>query len=371
MRPTVARVDLEAVRHNVGALASLTPAGTALMAVVKADAYGHGAVPVARAALEAGARWLGVALVEEALELRDAGIAAPILVLGPTPDEALDAALTRGVSLAVFTPDRIDAMARRARALGVEGRVHLKVDTGMGRVGATPEQAPALAEGVHRSPHLRLEGVFSHFATADEADLAFARRQLRTFLEVLRSVEARGIPPGIRHMANTAGILALPASHLDMVRAGIGIYGIYPSDEVARPVELRPALRWTTRIAFLKEVPAGTPLSYGRTHVTPGPRRIAVLPVGYADGYPRLLSNRGSVLVRGRRAPVVGRVCMDMTLADVTGVPGAREGDEVVLIGRQAGEEITADEVARLTGTIAYEVTCNVGRRVPREHVGG
>ncbi len=369
-RPTEARIDLSAAAHNVRALGSLTPVATAFMAVVKADAYGHGAVAVARAAREAGASWFGVALVEEALELRQAGLSEPILVLGPTDPAAARAAVAADVRLALFDPDLAQALDTAARDLGQTARVHLKIDTGMGRVGVRPDRLAEFVEGVAGLQGIEVEGAFTHLATADEADLGFAREQLGRFRECLPVLTDRGLRPRLVHAANTAGILALPESHLDLVRAGIGLYGIYPSDEVARPVRLEPVLTWATRIAFVKTVPGGTPLSYGRTYVTPGPRRIATLPVGYGDGYPRLLSNRGSVLVRGRRAPVKGRVCMDMTLVDVTHVPEADVGDEVVLLGRQAGEEIPADELARLTGTIPYEITCNVGKRVPRRLEG-
>lgn len=236
----------------------------------------------------------------------------------------------------------------------------------MGRVGVPPAEALAFARWLAGRPHLRLAGTFSHLATADEADLTFARSQLRVFREVLSALEGGGVDPGVRHVANTAATLALPDSHLDLVRTGIGIYGLYPSAEVSRTAPLEPAMSWVTEIAYLKEVPAGTPLSYGSTFVTDRPSRIATLPVGYGDGYPRRLSNRGRVLVRGVACPVVGRVCMDMTLADVSAVPGARPGDPVVLMGSQGTESVSADEIARLTGTISYEVTCNVGRRVPR-----
>ncbi len=370
MRPTHATVDLARVAHNVRSLRALTATPTLQMAVVKADAYGHGAVPVARSALAAGASWLGVALVEEGLELRRAAIAAPLLVLGAFAPEDVDPALSAGITLTVFDREQVLSLSDRARALGQTAPVHLKIDTGMGRLGIPAADALAFTEWLVRLPGISLGGVFSHFATADETDLSFARRQLETFLEILAALDARGIEVGIRHMANTAATMVLPESHLDLVRNGIGIYGLYPSREVARTAELRPALSLRTAIAFLKAVPAGTPLSYGCTFVTDTPSRIATLPVGYGDGYPRLLSNRGSVLVGGARAPLVGRVCMDMILADVSSLPGAAMGDPVVLIGEQGDQEITADELAELSGTINYEITCNVGRRVPRVYEG-
>lgn len=368
MRPTRAIVDLDRIRHNVRALRARTESGVRQMAVVKADGYGHGAVPVARAALEAGAEWLGVALVEEGVELRRAGIGAPTLVLGAAfPDEA-EEAVTHGLSITVCTREAAAALDGAAASAGTRARVHVKVDTGMGRVGLPPGDAVEYVTWLSGLPHLEVEGVLSHFAAADEPDLTFSRRQLKLFRGVLDALAARGLNPPLRHLANTAGTMVLPESHFDLVRNGIGIYGLYPSPEIERTVALAPAMSLVTRIALLKEVPAGSPLSYGRTFVTRRPSRVATLPVGYGDGYPRLLSNRGHVLVGGHRVPVVGRVCMDLILADVTGVPAVQEGDEAVLFGEQGEVTVSVDEIARLVGTINYEVTCNVGRRVPREY---
>ncbi len=364
---TRAVVDLAVVRHNARTLAARATHGARQMAVVKADGYGHGAAAVARAALDAGAAWLGVATVAEGAQLRDAGVAAPILVLGPVAPGDADTAVARDLAVTVFARDDLpEALDRRAAAHGRAARVHLKVDTGMGRVGVHPRDAPDLADRLRSLPNLDLEGVFTHFATADEEDLSFARRQLARFREVLAALAARGVRPALRHAANTAATLALPDSHLDLVRNGIGIYGLWPSPVLRGAADLRPALRWEVRVAQVKEVASGTPLSYGATHVTRGRRRIATLPVGYGDGYPRALSNRGEVVVAGRRAPIVGRVCMDMTLVDVTGAPRVRAGDEAVLIGSQGAAEVSADAIAAWTGTINYEVTCAIGRRVPR-----
>ncbi len=362
-------IDLALVRHNVHTLAGHTSHGTRQMAVVKADGYGHGAIPVARAALDAGATWLGVATVGEGARLRDAGITAPILVLGPVAPGDADSAVARDLAVTVFAQgDLPEALDRRAATHGRPARVHLKVDTGMGRVGVHPAEAPDLADRLRTLPNLDLEGVFTHFATADEQDLSFARIQLDRFRGVLAALEARGVRPTLRHAANTAATLALPDSHLDLVRNGIGIYGLWPSAVLRGAADLRPALRWEARVAQVKTVPPGTPLSYGATHVTRGRRRIATLPVGYGDGYPRLLSNRGEVVAAGRRVPIVGRVCMDMTLVDVSTVPELRAGDEAVLIGNQGGAGITADAIAAWTGTINYEVTCAIGGRVPRDY---
>ncbi|MDW7710548.1 MAG: alanine racemase [Deferrisomatales bacterium] len=370
MRPTRALVDLTAVARNVRALRGLTAAGVRQMAVVKADAYGHGAVPVARAALGAGAEWLGVALVEEGADLRRAGIEAPILLLGAAfPEEAADA-VGAGLTVAVCGRETALALDRAGAAQGRTAAVHVKVDTGMGRLGVPPAEAAAYTEWLSGLPHLRVEGLFSHFSAADEADLSFSRAQLEELLGVRQALAARGLRPPLCHIANTAAVMALPESHLDLVRTGIGIYGLHPSPETPRTADLEPALRLTTRVAHVKDVPAGTPLSYGRTFVARQPSRIATLPVGYGDGYPRLLSNRGQVLIGGRAVPIVGRVCMDLILADATSVPEARVGDEAVLIGPQGDASIGADELARLVGTIHYEITCNIGKRVPREYRG-
>jgi len=368
MRKTRAVVDLARIRHNLHALRSCVGNTVRQMAVVKADAYGHGAVPVARAALEAGAEWLAVATVAEGRELRGAGIAAPTLVLGPVTDKEAEAAVGHDLAVTVCTATGAQHLAQAGQARGTRARAHAKVDTGMGRLGVTAEQAVDFIVGLAETPGLWLEGVFSHFASADEADLTFARRQLQCFTEVLSALAQRGIHVPLRHMANTAATLLLPDSHLDLVRLGIGLYGLYPSAEVPRTVALQPALRWETRICHLKTVPAGTPLSYGATFRTASPSRIATLPVGYADGYPRLLSNRGRVLVNGQVAPVVGRVCMDMLLVDVTAIPGVDEDTPVTLLGQDGDQEIRAEALAALCDTINYEILCAIGKRVPRRY---
>ncbi|MBE0618187.1 MAG: alanine racemase, partial [Proteobacteria bacterium] len=284
MRPTCAQIDLSRIARNVHALRARAAQGVRQMAVVKADGYGHGALPVAQAALGAGATWLGVALVEEGAVLRRGGVTAPILVLGAAfPDEAEEAV---GLGLAVSVCGRETALAldRAAAALGRPAAVHVKVDTGMGRVGLAPEDTLAYMEWLGRLPGVRVEGIFSHFASADETDLGFSRRQLGVFRDLLGALAARGLTPPLRHLANTAATMALPESHFDLLRNGIGIYGLYPSPETERTVRLEPAMSLSTRIALLKDVPAGTPLSYGRTFVTRRPSRIATLPVGYGDG---------------------------------------------------------------------------------------
>jgi alanine racemase len=364
-RPTVAVVDLEAIRHNVRLL---RPDRAELMAVVKADAYGHGAVPVAQAALEAGATWLGVALVEEGVALREAGIRAPVLLLSEcAPGEERDA-LRAALTPTLYTEEGLARLAEAARDAGRPVAVHVKVDTGMHRVGLPPEAAPSFCAAV-REAGLGLEGLWTHFALADEPEDPFTAEQLKRFLEAAdRVATAVGRPPYL-HAANSAAVLAHPEAHLDLVRVGIAMYGLPPGPALAGRADLRPALTLRTRVAMVKRVAAGEGISYGLRYRLARESTIATLPVGYADGYSRLLSNRGEVLIRGRRYPVAGTVCMDQVMVDCGDDP-VEAGDEAVLIGRQGEEEVTAEQVAAWMGTISYEVLCGVSARVPREYVG-
>lgn len=365
LRPTVAVVDLEAVRHNVRAM---KPPDAELMAVVKADGYGHGAVPVARAALEAGATWLGVALVEEGLRLREAGVDAPVLLLTEPPPGSEAEALSHRLTPAVYTEDAVGRVAAAARRLGCRAPVHLKLDTGMHRVGADPAAAVPLARTVVEAG-LELEGVWTHFASADEPDDPSARRQLERFLEALGALERDGLRPRLRHAANSAATIALPESHLDLVRVGIAAYGISPGPALGGRVALRPAMSLRSRVALVKRVAAGERISYGLRYRLDRESTVATVPVGYADGYHRAVSGRAHVLIRGRRRPVAGTVTMDQITVDC-GDDRVERGDEVVLFGRQGEEEIRAEEVAAWAGTIGYEVVCAVSERVPREYVG-
>ncbi len=370
MRPTRAEIDLSAVAANVALACRLAGPQAQVMAVVKAEAYGHGAVPVARAALDAGATWLGVATPEEAVPLRATGITSRILVLGPIAPEQAELVAAQDLDQCVSDPSQAEVLDRAARAHGRVLALHLKVDTGMGRVGLPPREARQAGEKIRSLTCVRLVGLMTHFAEAEAEDPAFAREQLARFAEAARSLAAAGFPRPIRHAANSAGLLFLPEARLDLVRPGIMLYGCHPRGR-RRPPEplLQPALRFRTGITQIHDVARGESVSYGRTFVAQHHLRVATLPVGYADGCGRLLSNCGYVLVRGRRVSIVGRVCMDMTMIDVTGVPDARVGDEVVLIGRQDTEEISADEVAEIQGTISYEVLCRIGPRVPRVYL--
>lgn len=367
-RPTRLEIDAGAIAHNVRAIRAQLGGRTRVMAVVKANAYGHGAVTVARAALAAGASWCGVAALSEALELRLAGIGAPILVLGYTPAWLAAEAVANDIALTVYDLDLARAYGEIARALGSELRVHAKVDTGMGRLGVLPEDAPAFLGAVVATPGIQLEGAFTHFSCADTDD-DFTRAQLRQFEDAIRATgPAR---PVLLHAANSAGALAVRESHLDMVRLGIAMYGLNPFDPASGHGRragglLRPALAWKALVAQVKTLPDGAPVSYGATYRCVGERRLAVVPAGYADGLRRAPRHFGEVLVRGARAPIVGRVCMDQTMIDVTHIPGVTMGDEVVLIGAQGAERITAEDVGARVGTINYEVTSAILARVPR-----
>jgi len=372
-RETWAEVSLDAIAHNVRTIKATLRRSCRLMAVVKADGYGHGAVQVARAALEAGADWLGVAILDEALQLRASGIACPILVLGYTPPASVEAAVKHGIAVTVFAENELDAVIACAERLRQHADVHLKADTGMSRLGVTdPQAAVALARKAASSPWVRLQGVFTHFASADSPDETYARKQYRDFLAFIEYLERHGIRVPLKHCCNSAACLRFPDMHLDMVRVGIALYGLLPfSDPMPGLPKLLPAMSWKTKIAALKQVPAGQPVSYGCTYRPSRPSRIATIPAGYADGLSRKLSNRGSVMIRGRKAPIVGIVCMDQTMVDVDAIPGVRAGDEVLLFGRSGESVLPAHEVASLLGTIHYEIVCAVGKRVPRVYLRG
>jgi alanine racemase len=369
-RPAWVEIDLDAVRWNTRVLLDAV-APAALMAVVKADAYGHGDAPVARAALEAGATWLGVALVEEGVALREQGIDAPVLVLSEPPADAAAAVVAADLTPVVYTPAGLEHLAKAVAQAGRDTPlpVHLKVDTGMHRVGCAPGDVPGLADAISAHGELTLAGTCTHLAVADEPEDPYTGEQLARFDAVLADLEARGLAPGIRHAANSAGAIAFPAARYDLVRTGIALYGIAPSPALAGRIALRPALAFKSRVGYVKTLPAGARVSYGLRYTVTAPTRIATVPVGYADGVPRRLGHvGGEVLVGGRRAPIAGTVTMDQILVDVGDAPVA-PGDEVVLIGTQGDEEITAADWAEPLDTIAYEIVCGIGPRVPRRGV--
>ncbi len=359
---TWVEVDLEAIRGNVNTIRKIT--GAEVMAVVKANAYGHGAVPAARAALEGGATWFGVARRDEALELREAGLDCPILVLGYLPKEHIKDMIRHRVSLTVWTLDHIREIAARASELHSPAQVHLKIDSGMGRLGNFPETALSVAQAALQEEYIQLQGVFSHLARADENDPEPTARQEEIFEDALSMLKGKGIHPPYIHLANSAASLTRPSAYYNIVRPGISIYGLPPSSAVQLPDSFRRALTWKTVLANIKTLPPGHGVSYGHEYVTKKREMIGALPLGYADGYRRIDGNE--VLIHGQKCPVIGRVCMDQCMIKLEHIDNPRVDDEVVLIGKQGESEITADEIARTWGTINYEVICAISDRVPR-----
>jgi alanine racemase len=369
---TWVEVDLNAIENNVRLIARRS--GVQVMAIVKANAYGHGARAVARAALRAGATWLGVARLEEALELRRAGLDCPILLLGYTPLTRFEEAIGQRLSLTVWNLAQLEAAFSASRRVGEKARLHLKVDTGMGRLGVQAEDAAAFARQMVKFPDLIFEGLFTHLARADDPIDGPTEKQMALFSEVLQSLEAAGVAlsttgPLLVHAANSAASLTRPDACFNLVRTGIAMYGLHPSAQCFLPAEYRPALSWKTVLSQVKTLPAGRGISYGHEYTTAGEERIGTVPLGYADGFRRVKGNGveyNEVLVNGRRVPVIGRVCMDQLMVQLDATPQANAGDEVVVIGEQGEECIRAEEVARRWETVNYEVVCGISSRVPR-----
>lgn len=368
-RATRAEIDLDAVANNVRFFAARVGPRVGVMAVVKANAYGHGATMVARAALSAGGRWLAVATVDEGRQLRERGIAAPILVLAPSAAEEAPAAVRAGLTLAIADLDGAAAVA--AAATGGSAAIHVEIDTGLGRFGVHHTIAVDTITRIAALPGLRLDGLYTHFATADEADQSFHDQQQARFAAILTALAAHGITVPHVHQDNSAGSLVGPGAHATLIRPGIALYGLSPSEEVPAPAALRPVLRLRTRVARVLDLAPGESVSYGRTFIAKRPTRAALVPLGYADGYRRALSGRGQMLLGGRRAPVLGRVCMDQTVIGVPDGVAVAVGAEVVAIGAQGDDAIGADELAALAGTIAYEIGTGISARVPRHYLRG
>ena len=368
-----AAVDLDAICYNMEHMHANLKPGTRMIGVIKTDGYGHGAVPIGRE-LEKLDYVFGyaVATAEEALILRHAGLTKPILILGYTFPYCYEELIRQEIRPAVFRQDTIDELAACAARLHKTVKVHIKVDTGMTRVGIRPDESGlAFVDKVLHTEGIELEGIFTHFARADETDKSCARKQLDRFREFIRQIEKSfdySIP--VKHCSNSAGIVELPEANMDVVRAGITLYGLWPSDEVSRDiVPLKPALTLKSHIVYIKEVDEGVAISYGGTYVTPKKMRVATIPVGYGDGYPRGLSNKGYVLIRGKKAPILGRVCMDQFMVSVEDIPDAQEGDEVTLIGTDGAEQITMEELGGLSGRFNYELACDLGKRIPRVYM--
>ena len=366
---TRVKIDLDAIAHNFDAVREKS--GVRVMAVIKADAYGHGAIQVARL-LEDKCAFFGVSSMLEAMELRQAGLRTPILILGHTPVSAFPTAIGQGIRPTIFHYEDALALSDAAQAIGCAAPFHFAVDTGMSRIGfqATEESADICAK-IAALPGLAAEGLFSHFATADCADLSRSYRQAELFAAFDDMLKARGVEIPIRHLDNSAGLMNFPA-HYEMVRSGIVTYGMYPSDEVDPALlELKPALRWESRITHVKLLPAGREISYGGTFVTTQPTMVATIPVGYADGYRRSLSGKFHVLIRGQRAPILGRICMDQMMVDVTDIPDVQLNDRVVLVGTDGSETITMEDISAAADSFNYEFVCGISRRVPRIYVRG
>lgn len=365
IRPLAATVNLADIRHNVRFLKSRTPKGCLFMAVVKANAYGHGDAQVAEAALEAGADCLGVAIVEEAARLRGSGFDCPVYLLFEPPPAGASRAVELDVTCSVYTDEFARALSKAARAQGKTARVHVKVDSGMHRVGINPSDAAGFAKTVDALPSVEVTGIYTHFAVATEPDDPFTMRQLDAFGDAASQTENALGRKLVKHAANSGALLAFPESHYDMVRVGIAMLGLMPSDAFLGETELKPALTLAGEVAFVKKVAAGEGISYGLTFAPSPDTYIATLPIGYADGFSRILSGKAEALIGGRRRPVVGTICMDVCMADLGGEP-VDPGTKFVLIGADGSDRISAEEVAHKLGTINYEVTCMISSRVPR-----
>ena len=368
LRPAWVEVSLKNIKHNIREIRRLAGPDRLVTAVVKANGYGHGAVEVSKAALSAGADRLAVSMLSEALVLREGGIDCPILILGWTPERAYETLITNDITTAIYNVEEAKALNQTAERLGKKAKIHIKVDTGMSRIGIVPsEEGVRQACAILALPHLEAEGIFSHFSKADESDKWYAQKQFEKFQQFIHKIEeACGYQFPIRHIANSAAIIDLPETHLDMVRAGIIIYGLYPSDEVVKEnIDLRPTMTWQAEVSRVQELPADTLVGYGGTYQTKGLTKVATVPVGYADGYDRHLSNKGVVAYKGHLLPVVGKVCMDQFMVDATGTD-IQVGDQVTLIGQNGDAEVTWEEMANTLGTITYELVCKVAARVPR-----
>lgn len=365
-----ALISKAAIRHNIENIKKLVPDGVKIMPVIKADGYGHGVVLFADV-LEDVSDYFAVAIIEEAIQLREHGVKIPIMLLGYTNPVSFEMAIENDITVTILTFEDAQKMSEIAKQVGKIAKIHIPVDTGMSRIGfASDENGADEVSKIASLDNVFLEGVFTHFATSDEENKEFTKLQAKRFEEFKELLLFRGVKPQIFHCANSGAIMQHSEYSFDMMRPGIILYGLYPSDEVDKSVlDLIPVMELRSHIAFVKTIKKGDTVSYGRTFIAKKDMKIATIPVGYADGYPRLLSNKGRVIINGNYAPIVGRVCMDQFMVDVSHIDGVKAGDEVILIGRQNGLSVSADEIAKLTGTINYEVTCNISKRVPREVV--
>jgi alanine racemase len=364
-RPTFAEIDLGAIRYNLGRIKKIVGKNIKILGVVKADAYGHGMREVSMAIVEEGVDYLGVSSLDEARELRNIGIKKKIIVLGTILPKEAEGVLRFNVVQTVsdLRIARILSMLGQAKKRTI--KVHIKIDTGMGRIGFWHEEAIAFVKKIASLKNISIDGIFTHFPSAED-DSVFTRRQIKIFKMLTEVLSSNNIDIPVKHTSNSMALIDFKDSHMNMVRPGLIMYGLYPKTGLAKKLRLRPALKLKTKVCHVKSASKGRTISYGRTFIVKNPTRIATIPVGYGDGYSRHLSNKGYVLIKGRRASIVGRVCMDMSMVDVGRLNNVKVGDEVVLIGTQGKEAIRVEELARLINTIPYEVVCNIGRRVPR-----
>ncbi|OEG00251.1 alanine racemase [Vulcanibacillus modesticaldus] len=365
-RPTIVEVDLDAITHNIEFIKRKIPNNAEIMAVVKADAYGHGAIPIVKHLQSLGIRYYAVAFLDEAIQLRYAGIEDPILVLGYTPNKGIEEAIRNDITLTVFTKETIDYIHLIGERLQKKLKVHIKIDTGMGRIGLFPEDLLDFINYINQNPWIKLEGIYTHFATADEKDKTFTMQQYEKFIKTLNETNMINRIPFI-HVSNSAAIIDLPELSQSMVRLGISLYGLLPSNEVSISTsELKPAMSVKTEVVYVKKLKSGQTVSYGATFKAERETIVATIPIGYADGLLRGLSNAGYVLIHGQKAPIIGMICMDQTMVDVTDIPDVRIGDEVVIIGAQGDQYILANHQAEMLNTINYEIVTIIGKRIPR-----
>lgn len=366
-----AEIDLDAVAYNIKNIRKKVKKETMIMGVVKADAYGHGAVEVSKVLLYNGANWLGVAMIDEAVQLRKNNIMVPMLILGYTPEAEIEDVVRYDIIQTVFSYEMAKMVSDAAVKLGKTAKIHIKVDTGMGRIGFIPEENIGdEVLKISKLPNIEINGIFTHFSTSDEKDKTFTKLQYDRFKYAIDEIEKKGIKLAVKHCANSAAIMDFDDLGFNMVRAGIILYGMYPSDEVIKEnLSLKPVMSIKTHISYVKKVGKNIPVSYGRTYYTDKESVIATVPVGYADGYIRKMQNGGRVIVNGHYANIVGRVCMDQFMIDITDVPDVSSGDEVILMGSDGKLSITAEEIAHVLDTINYEVVCMIGKRVPREYI--
>ena len=365
-RPTWVEIDLNALRHNLLAVKKRIGPQIKILGIVKADAYGHGDYEVSRVLLNNGVEMLGIAILEEGIQLRNTGIKAPLLLLGGVFEEQIDSIIHYDVTPTVYDLKLAEVLSKKATYFNKKLKVHVYVDTGMGSIGVKHDNAVEFVKFVKNLKNLIIEGIYTHCSSSDEKDSAFTNLQIKRFRDVLDALDTIKVRIPLRHMANSGAILGYPESYFNTVRPGLSLYGLYPSEDVSRDIGIRPVMSFKTRIIHIKDMESGDVVGYGRTYRITKPTRVATLPLGYDDGYNQLLSNQGEVIIRGKRASIIGRVCMDQCFVDVTNIKDVSVGDEVVLYGSQAQETISVESIAKQLNTISYEVTCSISKRVPR-----